>query len=67
MDAVHGSADDWRPRCDNCRRPIVAVTLRIIFSDTLFFDVCEECCPIPGTDEFHVVVAQLIGGDKSLN
>lgn len=55
MNGVQGSRSDYRPRCESCRRPIMnGVAFRMYWRDGVFFDVCEQCAPVPGEDILQV-------------
>jgi hypothetical protein len=54
MNGVQGQRSDGRPRCESCRRPIMGVVFRMYWRDEVFFDVCEQCSPVPGEDILRV-------------
>lgn len=47
-------------KCESCHRMIDRLMFKITFDNGTWFNVCEECAPVPDDNKYRLEVVDLV-------
>ena len=60
MCSQHRKENPMDIKCESCHRQIDRLMFKITFENGTWFNVCEECAPVPDKTKYQLEVVDLV-------